>query len=252
MSDSSRSGETRARPFLTARWEDLVIVNFDCPEELLTPLVPAGTELDPWNGVQVISLVGFTFADTRVRGLSIPGHRTFEEVNLRFYVRREAPDGTVRRGVVFVRELVPRRAIALVARLFYNEPYTSVPMDRHVILHADSGGIADYTWSHGGLEHHHVGATVDGPSHPLVPGSEGEFITEHYWGYTSQRNGTTLEYRVEHPPWRVWAATGSWYRAPSGSTVYPPAFSDVLSRQPRSAFVTQGSEVSVYPGRRVT
>ena len=103
-------------PFLTARWEDLVLLNYRCPPEWLAPLVPRGTELDPWKGDTLISLVGFLFRNTRVLGLRIPFHHTFEEVNLRFYVRRTMPDGEVRRAVVFIRELVPRVAIATLAR----------------------------------------------------------------------------------------------------------------------------------------
>src|SRR5689334_2274538 len=104
------------RPFLRAEWRDLVMLNYESPAGLLDPLVPAGVELDRWRGTLYVSVVGFLFRDTRVLGIPIPFHRTFEEVNLRFYVRREL-DGDVRRGVVFVRELVPRRAIATVARL---------------------------------------------------------------------------------------------------------------------------------------
>src|SRR6188474_1200737 len=113
------------RPFLTARWEDLVLLNYSCPVEILEPLVPAGTVLDLWDGDALVSLVGFMFKDTRVLGLAIPFHRTFEEVNLRFYVRRIGTDGEIRRAVVFVRELVPRQAIATIARRMYNEPYVA-------------------------------------------------------------------------------------------------------------------------------
>jgi hypothetical protein len=69
------------KPFLTARWESLVLLNFECPREMLEPLVPRGTELDRWRDVDLISLVGFRFVDTRVRGVPVPCHRTFEEVN---------------------------------------------------------------------------------------------------------------------------------------------------------------------------
>src|SRR6476469_9717658 len=107
--------------FLTASWEHLVLLNYRCPSELLGPFVPAGTELDRWQGETLVSLVGFLSSDTRLLGVPVPFHRTFEEVNLRFYVRRAIPEH--RRAVVFIRELVPRRAVAAVARALYNEPY---------------------------------------------------------------------------------------------------------------------------------
>ena len=131
------------RPFLTARWESLVLVNWECPGRLLEPLVPRGTLLDAWHGRTLVSLVGFLFLDTRLRGIPVPGHRNFEEVNLRFYVRRELPDGTSRRAVVFVRELVPRRAIAWHWRAaLYDEPYRAVPMSHDRDLDPESGGSA--------------------------------------------------------------------------------------------------------------
>ena len=76
------------RPFLTARWEHLAMLNFEIDPQRLAPLVPTGTELDFHEGRTFVSIVGFVFRDTRVRGWAIPRHRDFEELNLRFYVRR--------------------------------------------------------------------------------------------------------------------------------------------------------------------
>jgi uncharacterized protein YqjF (DUF2071 family) len=236
-----------ARPFLTARWESLLLLNYDCPAALLEPLVPAGTELDLWHGGHVVSLVGFRFLDTRVRGVAIPGHRDFTEVNLRFYVRRHAPDGDLRRAVVFIREVVPHAAIAWTARLIYNEPYATGSMFEDIRLDERSGGRLQYEWRVE-AETHGLEARADGPASSLVPGSEAEFITEHYWGYTRQRDGSTLEYRVAHPPWQVWDGLDAAYRAPSGARLYGPDFGEILSRAPRSCFVAVGSTVEVYPG----
>lgn len=233
-------------PFLTARWENLVLLNYECPSALLEPLVPTGTELDTWEGHTLISLVGFRFADTRLLGVPVPFHRTFEEVNLRFYVRRVGSDR--QRAVVFIRELVPRWAIATVARQVYNEPYLSVPMRHRCSLTGDEGEVC-YGWTYGG-EEFELGARVGSAAQPLAPGSEEEFITEHYWGYTRQRNGDTLEYQVEHPPWQVWKATDSWFHGPA-ATLYGAEFGAVLSKPPRSAFVAMGSPVSVHHGRRL-
>jgi uncharacterized protein YqjF (DUF2071 family) len=237
------------RPFLTARWEHLVLLNYVCPPALLTPLVPPGTALDDWQGDTLVSLVGFMFADTRVMGAAIPGHRTFEEVNLRLYVKREVPGEPVRRGVVFIRELVPRQAIAFVARHLYNEPYLAMPMRHHVTLDPETGGVAEYGWESNGAAFR-VKAEVSGPARPLVPGSEAQFITEHYWGYTRQPDGSTQEYEVAHPSWLVWDADHAEFSGPAAA-LYGREFGDVLSRRPRSAFVAAGSEVSVFRGRRL-
>lgn len=234
-------------PFLTAQWRDLLMINFAVDPRLLVPHVPAGTELDVWNGEAIVSVVGFRFADTRLLGVAVPGHRDFEEVNLRFYVCHRGPEG-VRRGVVFIRELVPRRAIAWVARAWYNEPYRAVPM-RHAIAPRDGMRTVRYEWREGrvwtGLS-----ARTTGAASALVPGSEAEFVTEHYWGFTRQRDGGTIEYEVAHPPWRVWPAYDA---ALSGNiaTTYGAAFAPALAAPPRSAFVAEGSLVAVFRPRRL-
>ena len=235
-------------PFLTAQWLDLLMLNFAVDPQFLAPHVPAGTELDLWQGEAIVSVVGFRFVDTRLLGVSLPGHRDFEEVNLRFYVRRRTPEG-VRRAVVFIRELVPRRAIAWVARAWYNEPYRALPM-RHTVAARDDERSVRYEWREGrvwtGLAARTLGAAT-----ALVPGSEAEFITEHYWGYTRQRDGGTVEYEVAHPPWLVWPAHDAALSGDIAAT-YGPAFAPSLAASPRSAFVATGSRITVFRPRRLS
>jgi len=215
----------------------------------LEPLVPKGTTLDCWEGRPLVSLVGFMFRDTRVRGIGFPGLRSFEEVNLRFYVLHETPEGERRRAVVFIRELVPRKIIATVARVIYNEPYLAVPMAHSVDLDPSSGGTVEYSWTHQRVRFSMSGS-AKGPAQESTPGSEAEFITQHYWGYTRQRDGGTLEYRVDHPRWPVWDLTRSAFVG-DATALYGAAFAKLLAAPPRSAFLTPGSEVAVYPGRRL-
>ena len=224
------------------------MLNFAVEPALLRPFVPAGTTLDQWQGVTFVSLVGFLFANTRLLGVPIPGHRTFEEINLRLYVRRTLAD-EVRRGVTFIRELVPRHAIAITARAIYNEPYRALPM-RHRFGAMRSDGVpeyAEYAWRSGDTW---VGlwATTGRGGRTAVPESQEQFITEHYWGYTRQRNGGTVEYRVEHPRWRVWDVDVPRI---SGDleAVYGPELAPVLHGSPSSAFLADGSTVVVYAPR---
>ncbi|MEM1117278.1 MAG: DUF2071 domain-containing protein [Bacteroidota bacterium] len=238
-----------ATPFLTARWESLLFLNYACPPEVLAPRVPAGTTLDLWQGEALCSLVGFRFRDTRLRGVPVPFHRHFEEVNLRFYVVRETPEGETRRAVVFVRELVPRWAIATVARVVYNEPYLAVPMSHRIALDPASGGEVTYRWTHEGTPYALRG-TASGPARMAEAGTEAAFITEHYWGYTRQRDGGTLEYEVEHPSWPLWTLDEAHFEGPP-APLYGTAFADVLGGPPRSAFLAVGSEVAVHVGQRI-
>jgi uncharacterized protein YqjF (DUF2071 family) len=226
------------------------MLNYVVPPEILAPLVPAGTELDVWEGKTFVSMVGFLFLDTRVRGLAIPGHRNFEEVNLRFYVRRQAEDGW-RRGVAFVKEIVPRAAIAGVARLLYGEKYVAMPMRHSISGDPTRGGMyVMYGWRFRG-RWNGIGAVVSGQPKEAEPGSEEEFITEHYWGYASRRGGGATEYRVEHPRWRVWPLQRPVLDC-DVAALYGSRFAAPLEGEPSSAFLADGSEVSVLPGAPVS
>jgi uncharacterized protein YqjF (DUF2071 family) len=233
-------GSTMLKPFLTANWRYLAMLNFVVDPELLEPLVPAGTELDFHEGQTFLSVVGFLFLDTRVLGLPIPLHRDFEEVNLRFYVRRKSGEDW-RRGVAFVRELVPRQAIAMVARMFYGEPYSALPM-RHSLEHTEGRVRAEYQWRRR-KRWETLALTASGEPQISKPGSHEEFVTEHYWGYTARRSGLS-EYRVEHPRWRLWIAQTTKFEA-NVATLYGPQFVEVLAAPPASAFIAEGSHVEV-------
>lgn len=235
-------------PFLTAEWRDLLLLNYEVDAEVLAPYVPAGVELADYNGTMLASVVGFRFLDTKMMGFPVPFHRNFEEVNLRFYVRRKA-GGSWRQGVVFVKEIVPKTAIAWLARRLYGENY-----HRHHMRHRISAGnghqqTVEYWW----LPHAHderlghLIATRAGPLRQPDEGSEEAFLVEHYWGY-SQKKGQTCEYRVDHPPWQVQPVTEAAFDA-DVAKVYGEAFAEALSGDPHSAFYAEGSGVDVYSAR---
>ena len=239
--------------FLTAEWRHLAMLNYAVDPAVLAPRVPAGVVLDLYEGHALVSIVAFRFLRTRLLGLPVPGHVNFDEVNLRFYVRRELPDGEVRRGVTFVRELVPRHAIAAVARLAYNEPYAACPMRSSVRAPAgEAPGRLHFAFRpHGeGRRWQSVDVTTVGEPLPMAPGSETEFVAEHYWGYTPQRDGGTVEYRVEHPRWRTWAVRDARLDV-DVAALYGPEFVEALGVTPRSAFAAEGSPVRIRFPRRL-
>src|SRR5213596_3554401 len=228
------------QPFLTANWRYLAMLNYTVDPRLLAPLVPPGTEIDFENGETFLSVVGFLFLDTRLLGLPNPLHRDFEEVNLRFYVKRKSAD-TWRRGVVFIRELVPRHAIALVACAFYGERYIALPM-RHAIIDDGAHVSAEYSWRRG-KKWESLKMSAGGELQSISAGSHAEFITEHYWGYTCVRSGCS-EYRVEHPRWKVWNADTFELKA-DVAALYGEQFVEPLSAKPRSALIAEGSPIQV-------
>ena len=231
------------RTFLTAEWKSLLMLNYAIDPALLQEFVPVGTQLDQFAGKTYVSLIGFEFNMTRILGRAIPFHQSFEEVNLRFYVRRGE-----RRGVVFIRELVPRFAVAAVARLAYGERYSAVPMS-HRVERSASGAVAEFCWG-SGADRCAISARTGAKDYLPDEGSLPQFITEHYWGYATQRSGGTKEYQVEHPRWIVSDAIASQFIG-NAEKYYGSQFAKVLANPPDSAFLAEGSAVTVFKGARI-
>jgi uncharacterized protein YqjF (DUF2071 family) len=231
------------RKFLTAEWRDLIMANYELDPSLLEPRLPKGTELDLHDGRCFVSLVGFMFLNTRVLGLPVPFHVNFEEVNLRFYVTYNAADG-VRRGVVFVKEIVPRFAIATVARVLYGEPYEAWGMSN-----LRDGRQVRYEWSRGD-QRNSIAVNVGENLGPPPDGSHGEFIIEHYWGYTRRSGVRTDQYKVEHPKWELFAADEARIGVDFGKT-YGEEFAPLNEREPYSVLLAKGSPIAVYKGARI-
>jgi uncharacterized protein YqjF (DUF2071 family) len=227
------------------------MLNYRISPELLAPLVPAGTELDLWNGDAFVSMLGFRFLRTRVLGLPIPFHGDFDEVNLRFYVRRTHGDH-VHRGVVFIKELVPRSAVALLANWMYNESY-SVTEIRHSVppLYNPPRTPDTVEFSFRQKERHgRIAVTPAGASQETPKGGLEEYIAFRLWGYSRQRDGGTYEYHVRHPRWNMWEVSDSRLEA-NLTELYGLAFAEVLSRPPDSAYLADGSPISVTFPRRI-
>ena len=227
--------------FLSAEWRHLVMLNYEVDPAILQPVVPIGTELDLWNGKAIISLVGFMFLNTRVMSIPVPFHMNFEEVNLRYYLKREHPEGS-RRGVAFIKEIVPRWGIAYLAKTLYNENYVSMPM-RHC-LEENNGTLSAQYDLHYNDRWHCLGLICKGLPKLPSKGSEAEFITDHYWGYVAQPDGRTIEYRVEHPQWRIWNADDIVFDVDVGE-IYGEKFAHYLNQKPVSTFLAEGSPVTV-------
>lgn len=235
----------QAREFLTAEWKNLVMLNYAVDPALLRPFVPRGVELDFCGDKTYLSLVGFEFNRTRLLGRAVPFHQSFEEVNLRFYVRRES-----KRGVVFIKELVPKRAVATIARLAYNENYSCVPMSHRLDALNDGGEIAaEYAWDRG-ANRCVMRIETEGEAFLPVDGSLNQFIAEHYWGYAAQPGGGCLEYEVQHPPWPILSARNASFSGEAAHQ-YGAKFAQVLAGKPDSAVFAEGSPVTVFKPSKI-
>lgn len=242
------AGVEAPTPFLTARWLDLALVTWQIPAELLRTTLPAGVEPDRLpddpEGVAYVSFVAFRFLDTRVKGIAVPLHTDFPEVNLRAYVRERG--GAGRRGVAFIAELVPKPAIAMVANLLYHEHYRAVPMDVAV---RDDG------------EHHAIDVRIElgerthamsltGASATEVPPADSleHFFKEHEWGFGSDGDGGVVIYRVHHPIWPVYPTSLDRLElAVDFGELYGEPWSVLDRTAPRHVAFAVGSEIAVYP-----
>ena len=238
-----------AASFLTAEWRRLVFLNYRVEPEVLNPFLPAHTQLDIWNDTCYVSVVGFMFLHTRLKGVRIPWHVNFEEINLRFYVQRNDPSLGWKRGTVFISEIVPKPAIAWVANTIYKEHYTRRPM-RHKWQKTENELQTEYSWRNAGRWN---GFGVQSKKTPvdLKAGSEAEFITEHYWGYSPRDARRTIEYQVEHPRWQVYPID-SWFCDVDFGTVYGAAFAHLSVAEPLSVFLAEGSPVTVRERKIIT
>lgn len=233
--------------FLAATWKNLIMANYVVDPGILKRYIPPGTELDIYADKVFVSLVGFMFLDTRVLGVAVPFHRNFEEVNLRFYVRYKAQNEW-RRGVVFIKEIVPRRAIAFVANTLYSERYQCLPMKNEL---SDEGGLqrVGYWWKFNN-EWNYLKVVAETKAAEITEGSEAEFITEHYWGYASGKGVSAMEYQVEHTRWSTFRVLDFELRCDVAG-LYGADFKQFLNAKPHSVFMADGSEVLVRKGKRI-
>jgi uncharacterized protein len=244
-----------ASTFLSAEWRKLIMAQYEVAPEVLAAWLPGGVELDLYQERCYVSLVGFLFDHVRVKGVPVPFHRRFTEVNLRFYVKRTMPDGNVRRGVVFISEIVPLPAITFVAKTLYGEPYRTAPV-RWLWRGNDSGVDIGYSWKlpgRSGGKWQYMSVQADARARPIVAGSMEEFITDHYWGYTQgsgllrRSEGLTGEYGVEHPQWECYPVSSSQISADFGA-LYGRPFAELTERKPDHVLLAEGSAVVVREG----
>lgn len=228
--------------FLSADWRHLCLLNYEIDPNILAPHLPYGTELDYLNGKTYVSLVAFMFYKTKALGL-VPAffHQTFEEINLRFYVIRK-DENEIKRGVVFIKEIVPKPFLAYIARTFYNENYVAMPTSNKI-----TEGISyEYTWGENQLKIMSTNKKMAAPSD-----SPERWITEHYWGYTKISSSKTYEYQVKHPVWNLYGVEGFSLSGNLGE-LYGQEFTSALSSSPNSIFIADGSEVTVHMPRVIT
>ena len=243
--------EPRKRPvFLSADWHNLLFANYAIDPNVLTPFVPKGTKLDFHNGSCYISLVAFQFLNTKVFGFPAFTKRNFDEINLRFYVKRPLTDGGERRGVVFVKEIVPSRLIAWIARTLYGENYIAMDMNHEIRAASDQEAKVTYRCGVHELSNR-ISAVVYPESE--TDGNEGleSYITEHYWGYSSPTQNKTVEYEVKHPKWPI-NKVSEYLIDFDFEGLYGTPYKLLSEIEPTSVLYCKGSDITVHLGSRIS
>ncbi|MCG8476985.1 MAG: DUF2071 domain-containing protein [Cytophagales bacterium] len=226
--------------FLKTEWRKLALANFVVPPECLKPYLPSGTELDYWEDKCYLSLVGLRCQNTKVLGVKVPFHAHFEEVKLQFYVKNK--DGEKwKKGVAFIKEIVPKRAISLVANAMYKEHYETMPM-RYLWEESDDSRKVAYSWKKSDWHSFEVQASLNAID--MLKGSDTEFFTEHYWGITSVDKQTSVTYEVIRPRWVYYPVFGYDVKVDFGELI-GEEFSFLNEQLPESVMLAEGSMVKV-------
>ena len=232
--------------FLKANWEQIIMANYEVPDAVLLPYLPAGVELDTFQGKSFVSLVGFKFSSTRIFNFPIPYLGTFEEINLRFYVKKYE-NGIVKRGVVFINETVPYAVVAWVANVLYKERYVAVKT-KHSWTFSEQHKHIKYCWKIN-QNWNHISVNAYQQSNEMQKGSFEEFIFEHYFGFTKIDDNTTEEYSIHHHRWTINAIEEVDINC-NFKDMYGSDFAFLNSLAPTAVFITNGSAIAVDWKRR--
>ncbi len=227
--------------FLSARWENLIMANYEVNPNLLKPYLPKGVELDFFENKAYVSLVGFMFKQTSLFHIPIPLLGTFEEINLRFYVKR-VEGNNIKRGVVFINETVPYKLVAWLANKLYKEHYIAIPTKNKIVSSAISKNIK-YEWKINN-KWNHIAVNTDNENEQMLSNSVEEFIFEHYYGYTKISSQVSQEYKVNHPRWEV-NKVNDYSIECDFISMYGNDFAILNKQKPNSVIVAEGSLVTV-------
>lgn len=232
-----------SQPLITAAWTNIAVVTWEVEPDLLAPYVPPTLSLNLRDSMAFVSLVGLQFSNLRVRGVRVPGHQHFDEINLRFYVRK-----TGYQGVTFIREYAPRPLAALMARILYSEPYRAAPV-RGRITADEATIVAGYEIDYGGRTSQF---SLTGQRPPVRPDNTTleHFLLEQHWGFTTTRGGQMMRYEVEHPVWHIYPIV-SYTLDFDFAAVYGPKWAVLGESEPRSLVLATGSDVTISRPRRI-
>jgi uncharacterized protein YqjF (DUF2071 family) len=227
------------RPFLSASWSQLVLLTFEVPEALVRAHLPRSVAPDRWRGATHASLVALRMHDVHLRGWRVPGFTEYPQVNLRVYARHGGDA-----AVAFVRELVPSRVIAALARLRYGEPFALARIASRVAEGRDDVSV-EYRF---GPVQPGYRVAVTASRAGAVPRDDSfeHYLLERTLGCREDRRGRLCVFRVTHPPWAIRAIASVAYEV-DFAALFGTEWACLNALTPVSTVVAVGSAVAVGP-----
>ncbi|MDT0676041.1 YqjF family protein [Autumnicola musiva] len=230
---------------LTCEWKKLAFANYIVSPKILESYLPKYTEIDFFHGKCFVSLVGFQFKNVAVGGIKIPFHTSFEEVNLRFYVKH-FNGKEWRQGVVFISEIVDKISLTILANNLLHESYQNMPM-RHTEEKFAEFNKYGYFWRKEN-EWQHFKVSADKNPLNVDKNSETEFLIQRLWGYGKHSEKVTNEYHVVHPLWQVYKVKN--YSIKADFKLFGNDFSHLNNAKPHSIILAEGSKTTAeYRGK---
>lgn len=221
--------------FMTGHWEDLIVTTFEVHKHILEPYLPKDTEIDFFEGKALLSMVAFTFSKVKFFGVKVPFHQRFGQINFRFYVRSTINNT---KGVVFIKEFAPKPLIASVANLCYNEPY----FYKNITMNKTRG--KDHIAINYRYKDLTIQASAEAQTTALTPNTMDHFVVDRYIAYIKSYSGKTVQYKINHRPWKLYK-TPRLHIEKKVLSLLPPKFKH--AKLISSCFV-DGSYITVEKG----
>jgi len=228
----------RGRPLgpcvMRQRWRDLLFLHWRFPLEEVQRTLPAGLQVDAFDGSAWIGVIPFLMRRVRPTGLpAVPGISNFLECNVRTYVH----DGRGLRGVWFYRLDANQPLAVEIARRVFRLPYEHSRMGAF-----RRDGWLEYDNEPRGADAQRFVYRPRGPIFEAVAGSLEFFLTERYVLFACGGGARLMSGRVHHPPYRLQEAEVAEFSA-AGVAV---AGLVVPGREPDHAVYSRGVDVRIH------
>ena len=244
---ASTVGETAHRPWrlperpwlLGQTCEDVLFAHWRVDARELEPHLPAGLELDRFDGAAYLGITPLRLTGLRLRGtVPLPRVSSLLALGVRAYVTAGGKP-----GIWFLSLDTSSRPAVEAARRAYG-----LPSFQASIRATGRDGLTEYRCARRDAERPHVFEAAYRPvaaARPARPGSLEAFLAERYCLYAADERGRLRRAEIHHPPWplrRAEAEIELNTMAPDGIALDP---------EPSLLHVSERQDVLVWPLERL-